>query len=86
MPFRDGVCWLFLTSQDKNWEGEKFHFPNFFNMCALRRTFRLRAMGALSQVKVVCSASCYQLASESLSIPIKMSTFFGNSEHPFPEK
>ena len=21
-----------------------------------------------------------------LSIPIKMSTFFGNSEHPFPEK
>ena len=35
-------------------------------MCALRRTFRLRAMGALSQVKVVCSASCYQLASESL--------------------
>lgn len=22
----------------------------------------------------------------SLSIPIKMSTFFGNSEHPFPEK
>ena len=57
MPFRDGVCWLFLTSQDKNWEGEKFHFPNFFNM---------RAMGALSQVKVVCSASCYQLASESL--------------------
>jgi len=23
-------------------------------------------MGALSQVKVVCSASCYQLASESL--------------------
>ena len=55
MPFRDGVCWLFLTSQDKNWEGEKFHFPNFFNMCALRRTFRLRAMGALSQVKVVCS-------------------------------
>lgn len=66
MPFRDGVCWLFLTSQDKNWEGEKFHFPNFFNMYALRRTFRLRAMGALSQVKVVCSASCYQFASESL--------------------
>ena len=60
------LSWLFLTSQDKNWEGEKFHFPNFFNMCALRRTFRLRAMGALSQVKVVCSASCYQLASESL--------------------
>ena len=53
VPFRDGVCWLFLTSQDKNWEGEKFHFPNFFNMCALRRTFRLRAMGALSQVKVL---------------------------------
>ncbi|MGN9078335.1 hypothetical protein ACTM9V_13220, partial [Oliverpabstia intestinalis] len=50
----------------QNWEGEKFHFPNFFNMCALRRTLRLRAMGALSQVKVVCSASCYQLASESL--------------------
>ena len=23
---------------------------------------------------------------DSLSIPIKMSTFFGNSEHPFPEK
>ena len=22
----------------------------------------------------------------TLSIPIKMSTFFGNSEHPFPEK
>lgn len=21
-----------------------------------------------------------------VSIPIKMSTFFGNSEHPFPEK
>lgn len=21
-----------------------------------------------------------------MSIPIKMSTFFGNSEHPFPEK
>ena len=37
-----------------------------FFMCAWRRTFRLRAMGALSQVKVVCSASCYQLASESL--------------------
>ena len=24
--------------------------------------------------------------SQYLSIPIKMSTFFGNSEHPFPEK
>ena len=24
--------------------------------------------------------------SRKLSIPIKMSTFFGNSEHPFPEK
>ncbi len=24
--------------------------------------------------------------SDDLSIPIKMSTFFGNSEHPFPEK
>ena len=22
----------------------------------------------------------------TMSIPIKMSTFFGNSEHPFPEK
>lgn len=31
MPFRDEFFWLFLTSQDKNWEGEKFHFPNFFN-------------------------------------------------------
>lgn len=29
MPFRDRFFWLFLTSQDKNWEGEKFHFPNF---------------------------------------------------------
>lgn len=27
--------------------------------------------------------SSYQ---QLLSIPIKMSTFFGNSEHPFPEK
>ena len=25
-------------------------------------------------------------AVQLLSIPIKMSTFFGNSEHPFPEK
>ena len=25
-------------------------------------------------------------AMTALSIPIKMSTFFGNSEHPFPEK
>ena len=25
-------------------------------------------------------------AASALSIPIKMSTFFGNSEHPFPEK
>ena len=45
--------------------GEQRNYPLFF-VYALRRTFRLRAMGALSQVKVVCSASCYQLASESL--------------------
>ena len=85
MPFRDGVCWLFLTSQDKNWEGEKFHFPNFFNMCALRRTFRLRAMGALSQVKVVCSASCYQLASESLVKVSNLQNSIGTllSKYPF---
>lgn len=28
-PIRDGGFWL-LDLANKNWEGEKFHFPNFF--------------------------------------------------------
>ena len=32
---------------------EKSRFPGVFLWCAWRRTFRLRAMGALSQVKVL---------------------------------
>ena len=32
--------------------GEQRNYPLFF-VCTLRRTFRLRAMGALSQVKVL---------------------------------
>lgn len=28
----------------------------------------------------------FMVTADGVSIPIKMSTFFGNSEHPFPEK
>ena len=41
----------------------------------------------------ICAARCGKCKPSTsirrnclLSIPIKMSTFFGNSEHPFPEK
>ena len=40
-----------MNDKEKRLTGE---YPdNRFVMCALRRTFRLRAMGALSQVKVL---------------------------------
>lgn len=39
---------------------------------------------AAQEVNIPAGISCY--LGVTVSIPIKMSTFFGNSEHPFPEK
>lgn len=41
---------------------------------------------SLSHTKWKCQYHIVFIPKYRMSIPIKMSTFFGNSEHPFPEK
>ena len=45
-----------------------------------------RAEMQRTQLNQYCNGEVTRLDIAVLSIPIKMSTFFGNSEHPFPEK
>lgn len=40
----------------------------------------------IEQVRLANSYRFGRHTETLMSIPIKMSTFFGNSEHPFPEK
>lgn len=40
----------------------------------------------ICQIQNFLKEGCSYREIAKLSIPIKMSTFFGNSEHPFPEK
>ena len=57
-------------------------FSCYFDIFFTRRKKRILA-GIGYMVFVIWQ---FVLSSVSMSIPIKMSTFFGNSEHPFPEK
>ena len=56
------------------------HQPLLINTFHLTIKPNMKMNSARSQINLF-----YDSISE-LSIPIKMSTFFGNSEHPFPEK
>ena len=73
---------LYMTVLDKKYADKKetiIRWANIFVVGSLLGINRLIAFFSRTMLGLVVILTI-------MSIPIKMSTFFGNSEHPFPEK